>query len=59
MKDLKEDLFELFVEWFLFTMEAATELFLATTIFTSALLSIFPTLWNGLRRVGREMKLPY
>jgi hypothetical protein len=59
MKDLKEDLFELFIEWFLFAMEAAAELLLATTIFTSALLSIFPTLWNGFRRVGREMKLPH
>ena len=39
--------------------EAAAELLLATTIFTSALLSIFPTLWNGFRRVGREMKLPH
>lgn len=59
MKDLQEDLFELFIEWFLFAMEAAAELFLAATIFTSALLSVFPTLWKGFRRVGREMKLPY
>lgn len=59
MNNLKEDLFELFIEWFLLLIETGMDLLLSASAFTSALLSVFPTLWRVFLRVGREMKLPY